>query len=92
MVVYATNEVILALAILNFLGSIHVEYRRGFKERRTGRTPPPKISKDYRVFGDIYTCTCISVNSLYIIIIKLPLNSDFISIIRTDSAMISRGG
>ena len=28
--------------------------RRGFKERRTGRTPPLKFSK-IRVLGDIYT-------------------------------------
>ena len=48
--------------------------------------PPPKISKDYRVFGDIYIYvyirTDISVNS-YVTIIYLPLNSDFISIIQT---------
>ena len=50
------------------------------------RPPPPKISKDYRVFGEIYIYvyiwTDISVNS-YVTIIYLPLNSDFISIIQT---------
>ena len=61
-------------------------FRRGFKERRTGRTPPPlkfpKIIGYSGIYIYVYIRTDISVNS-YVTIIYLPLNSDFISIIQT---------
>ena len=46
------------------VGCFSIVYRRGFKERRTGRTPPLKFSK-IRVLGDIHDkCAHISVNYL----------------------------
>ena len=64
------------------LNYMYVVNRRGFKERRTGRTPPPlkfpKIIGYSGIYIYVYIRTDISVNSIY-----LPLNSDFISIIQT---------
>ena len=59
-IVYETSAC--ALYIVNrvqYVNNIHGNlnlFRRGFKERRTGRTPPLKFSK-IRVFGDMYTFT-----------------------------------
>ena len=75
---------ILYIATLQTLARIQARIQG--KAYRGYPPPPPKISKDYRVFGDIYIHvyirTDISVNS-YVTIIYLPLNSDFISIIQT---------
>ena len=66
------------------------DIRRGFKERRTGRTPPPSPLKFsmIRVLGDIYIYIITNVHIsrsilMSLTIIFLPLISDFISIMPT---------